>query len=225
MFYRWCDFVETNFPDKVLFHSTDALVQIPVGFRYCHQPFGRLLASFDRQYALSPDSPLNKPLRWLLERVNQENGLVQEVSTSLLSSTYLFWKSFLFLFFLNKAYFRDWLLLRLPPHLHNCAEQFPMARMKDILNTLFADPECFLEDWESHEAKVIAALELLNIASFAISQAVTWPNASSTQIRSWKVFIDSATRLSLAELSTPAMLQSQKKLLQSITSIEVNPFD
>ena len=84
-----------------------------------------------------------------------------------------------------------------------------MARMKDILNTLFADPECFLEDWESHEAKVIAALELLNIASFAISQAVTWPNASSIQIRSWKVFIDSATRLSLAELSTPAMLQSQ----------------
>jgi hypothetical protein len=96
--------------------------------------------------------------------------------------------------------------------------------MTDILNSLFEDPEYFLEDWESHEADVIGALELLNIASFAKSQAVPWPNTSRTQIRSWKIFIDSAARLSLAELSTSAVLQSQNELLQSITSIEVNPF-
>jgi hypothetical protein len=57
---------------------------MPIGFRFCNQPFGRLLASFDRQYALNSDSQLNKPLRWLLDRINQleENGLVmQEVST------------------------------------------------------------------------------------------------------------------------------------------------
>jgi hypothetical protein len=99
-----------------------------------------------------------------------------------------------------------------------------MTRMKDILNSLFEDPESFFEDWESHEGGVIAALELLSIASFATSKAILWPISTATQIRNWKVFIESAARLSLNALSTPAVLQSQKKLLQSITSIEVNYF-
>lgn len=99
-----------------------------------------------------------------------------------------------------------------------------MARMKDILNSLFEDPESFFEDWESHEGRVIAALELLSIASFARSKAILWPISTATQIRNWKVFTESAARLSLNALSTPAVLQSQKKLLQSITSIEVNYF-
>jgi len=95
-----------------------------------------------------------------------------------------------------------------------------MSRMKDILNTLFEDPEYFFEDWESHESDVIAALELLSIASFATSKTVTWPVSTATRIRNWKVFNESAARLSLNALATPDV--SPKTLLQSITSIEVN---
>ena len=66
-----------------MFHATTAFVEMPVGFRFCHQPFGRLLASFDKQYAQNPDSGLSGPLRWLLDRINnlEENSLtMQEVN-------------------------------------------------------------------------------------------------------------------------------------------------
>ena len=64
-----------------------------------------------------------------------------------------------------------------------------MARMRDIVNALFEDPEYFFEDWESHEADVISALELLSITSYATDEgtSVPWNTAITTQIRNWKV--------------------------------------
>ena len=71
-----------------MFHATDSLIQMPVGFRFCQQPFGRLLTSFDEKYAQNSHSPFNRPLRWLIDHIKQrhlgENSFaMQEVSTSL----------------------------------------------------------------------------------------------------------------------------------------------
>ena len=56
-------------------NSSDSLVQIPIGFRSCTRPFGRLLASFDISYAQRTESRLNGPLQWLLDNVakNEED--------------------------------------------------------------------------------------------------------------------------------------------------------
>ena len=91
----------------------------------------------------------------------------------------------------------------------------------DIVNTLFDDPVYFFEDWESQEADVIAALELLNISSYATDESSPWTSAIITPIRNWKVFSVSAARLSLGQLCSPAVLKLKKKLIQSVTSIEV----
>ena len=72
----WCNFVEANYPDRLMsLNSSDSLVQIPIGFRSCTRPFGRLLASFDISYAQRTESRLNGPLQWLLDNVakNQED--------------------------------------------------------------------------------------------------------------------------------------------------------
>ncbi len=66
----WCDFVIANYHDRLMsLNSSDSLVQMPVGFRSCTRPFGRLLASFDINFAQRTDSRLNAPLRWLLNRI------------------------------------------------------------------------------------------------------------------------------------------------------------
>ena len=52
-------------------NSSDSLVQLPVGFRSCTRPFGRLLALFDAYFVQRPKSRLNAPLRWLLQRIAQ----------------------------------------------------------------------------------------------------------------------------------------------------------
>lgn len=71
----WCDFITANYSDRLTtFHSSDTIVQMPVGFRSCTQPFGRLLASFDINFAQRPDSRLNGPLQWLLNYVNKAEG-------------------------------------------------------------------------------------------------------------------------------------------------------
>ena len=93
--------------------------------------------------------------------------------------------------------------------------------MMDIVNTLFDDPVYFFEDWESQEADVIAALELLNISSYATDESSPWTSAIITPIRNWKKFSVSSARLSLGQLSSPTFLKLQKKLIQSVTSIEV----
>jgi hypothetical protein len=69
----WCDFVNANYPDRLMsLNSSDSLVQMPIGFRTCTQPFGRLLASFDTH--------LNGPLQWLLDRVSKsEDAKSQEI--------------------------------------------------------------------------------------------------------------------------------------------------
>jgi hypothetical protein len=68
----WCDFVSANYPDRLMsLNSSDSLVQIPIGFRSCTRPFGRLLVSFDMSYAQRTESRLNGPLQWLLDNVGK----------------------------------------------------------------------------------------------------------------------------------------------------------
>ena len=68
----WCEFVEANYPQRLmLLNSADAVVQMPMGFRFCTQPFGRLLVSFDRNYAENAESLMNEPLRWLLDYIDR----------------------------------------------------------------------------------------------------------------------------------------------------------
>ena len=97
-----------------------------------------------------------------------------------------------------------------------------MAKVKTIVSALFEDTENFVEDWKCHEANVIAAFELLSIASYVKADTVIW--FDDTTIQNWGEFTETAVRLSLAELSTQTVLQSQKKFLQSITLIEVSMF-
>lgn len=62
----WCDFVETHYPHRLLSPVTsDSVVQMPIGFRICTRPLGRLLASF--QIAQN----INEPLQWLLKRLSE----------------------------------------------------------------------------------------------------------------------------------------------------------
>ena len=95
--------------------------------------------------------------------------------------------------------------------------------MTGIVDSLFEDPETFFKEWEENEAQVIAALELLGIASFALGDQVSWNNWTA-RIRNWKSFNESAARLSLDCLSTPDVLHvdNRDKFLQSISSIEVS---
>lgn len=62
----WCDFVAGNYPNRLMSpQSSDSIVQLPVGFRICTQPFGRLLA--DTNFA--QQSCLSGPLQWLLDHL------------------------------------------------------------------------------------------------------------------------------------------------------------
>lgn len=73
----WCDFVTANYPDRLMtLNSSDSVVQIPVGFRSCTRPFGRLLVSFDVNSTQRPGSSLNGPLHWLLDHLakNQDDN-------------------------------------------------------------------------------------------------------------------------------------------------------
>lgn len=69
----WCDFVEANYPDRLMsVHTSDCVVQSPAGFRSCKQPFGRLLASLDGSCLQKPDSVADEPLLWLLEHLSKD---------------------------------------------------------------------------------------------------------------------------------------------------------
>ncbi len=63
----WCDFFDTHYPHQRLVSSvtSDSVVQMPIGFRICSRPLGRLLASF--QIAQN----INEPLQWLLKRLSE----------------------------------------------------------------------------------------------------------------------------------------------------------
>ncbi len=63
----WCDFVDANYPDRrMLLNSNESFVPIPVGFRFCSQPFGRFLVSFDSE---NQDQNVNGALRWLFDYI------------------------------------------------------------------------------------------------------------------------------------------------------------
>ncbi len=79
----WCDFVDANYPERLLLlNSNEKTVQIPVGFRFCRQPFGRLLVSYDTITAVNQQEKLNEPLHWLLRRIGNDTtgGDLREVA-------------------------------------------------------------------------------------------------------------------------------------------------
>uniref|UniRef100_A0A0P4YE06 AAA+ ATPase domain-containing protein n=2 Tax=Daphnia magna TaxID=35525 RepID=A0A0P4YE06_9CRUS len=199
----WCDFVIANYPDRLMsLNSSDTPPQIPVGFRSCTQPFGRLLASFNMNYAQRTEPRLNGPLRWLLERIaKNEDENSQEI---------------------KEAYFLDWFLLRIPPHLHRCLRKVPLSKMSYLVDHLFEEPAMFFLDWEHCEADVIAALELASIASFATADKIDFWSETTGRMRNWKFFTETAARLSLETLASADVMKSHKKFLQSISSIELS---
>ena len=85
----WCDFVIANYPNRLIsLGSSDSIVQIPVGFHSCSQPFGRLLATFDGNFAQNNVSNWSSPLRWLLSRIaktdNDDSQIIKEVLYTIL---------------------------------------------------------------------------------------------------------------------------------------------
>ncbi len=74
----WCDFVEAHYPDRLmLLNSSDAVIQIPFGFHFCSQPFGRLLVSFDLVSTSVNQSPnVNGLLPWLFDNIARSNDVV-----------------------------------------------------------------------------------------------------------------------------------------------------
>ena len=95
--------------------------------------------------------------------------------------------------------------------------------MSYIVDSLFEEPNDFFTDWEQREADVIAAFELVSIASFlqvVASDGDIWSSATG-RIRNWKFFTEAAARLSLAVLASPDTQSSNEKFMQSVSSIEV----
>lgn len=225
----WCDFVIANYPDRLMsLNSSDTPPQIPVGFRSCTQPFGRLLASFNMNYAQRTEPRLNGPLRWLLERIakneDENSQEIKEVCMQLNESLLFRQKTttfFILIFVVFKAYFLDWFLLRIPPHLHRCLRKVPLSKMSYLVDNLFEEPAMFFLDWEHCEADVIAALELASIASFATADKIDFWSEATGRMRNWKFFTETAARLSLETLASADVMKSHKKFMQSISSIEV----
>ena len=82
----WVAFVEANYAERLMVvrnSTADALVPMPVGFRFCTQPFSRLLVSCDRTFQL------NRPLCWILQffRNNEQDYAMKEVMLALISLT------------------------------------------------------------------------------------------------------------------------------------------
>ena len=94
--------------------------------------------------------------------------------------------------------------------------------MSYIVDELFEDSTAFFLDWERVQAEVVAALELVSIASFAKADMENdfWSDAPS-RMRNWKFFAEAAARLSLATLASSHVLNCQEIFMQSVSSIEV----
>ena len=120
----------------------------------------------------------------------------------------------------------DWFVLRVPPHLHHCARGIPLSKMRYLVDSLFEDASSFVMEWEDARTEVIAALELLSIASFTRLQAdiddeILWDDWTG-RVRKWKCFSTALCQLSLTILTSPEVLNNcHAKLIQSISSIEV----
>lgn len=123
----------------------------------------------------------------------------------------------------------DWFLLRIPPHLHLCTKKVPLSKLDQLADSLFEEPSEFILEWKDSEADVIAALELLSIASFAkVASSIDsddsplWNSYTCGTIGRWKLFVETATRLSLEALAKPDVLKTHKRFMPSISSIEVS---
>lgn len=111
-------------------------------------------------------------------------------------------------------------MLHVPPHLHPCLELLPIGNMLNLIDTFFGDQETYFESWKCFEADVVAALELVSIATFALQKVFPW-NAGFVNIRSWMKFSKEAALLSLTTLSDPAVIQNRNRWMRSLSSIEV----
>jgi hypothetical protein len=95
--------------------------------------------------------------------------------------------------------------------------------MSTIIDGLFEDTNEFFLDWQQWQAEVIAALELVSIASFARAELDSgdfW-SASPVRMRDWELFTEAAARLSLAALASPDVIRTHERFMQAIASIEV----
>ncbi len=215
----WCDFVDENYPNRLILPSpSDSVVQMPIGFRLCTRPLGRLLASFKNNQTQN----INEPLQWLLNRLaeNEDNDSqeIKQVRTKLCSlrSTGV-GANQLRLFYFFKAYFLDCFLLRIHPHLHSCLRKVPLSKMGSLVDYLFEEPVPFFTTWEEWEARVIAVLELVSLVSFAKSDDDFWDDA--TLISDWKSFTKEGARLSLKKLGSPDV--TRINFIMAVSSIEV----
>ena len=94
--------------------------------------------------------------------------------------------------------------------------------MSYLVDDLFEEPDNFFPDWQDWEAKVIAALELFSIASFAKLDSNLWDDVKS-QINSWDIFTKEVARLSLKTLALPDVIKSKETFIMAVSSIEVSP--
>lgn len=98
--------------------------------------------------------------------------------------------------------------------------------MGRLVDCLFENPEEFFRDWEQWESKVIAALEVVSIVSFAkpdTADVDLWKEAT-TRIRSWESFTKETARLSLTKLGSPDVMKS-KRFIMAVSSIEVRSYN
>jgi len=95
--------------------------------------------------------------------------------------------------------------------------------MADLVEELFDNQESFFEDWNGHEAEVVAALELGSIAMFNVRDISPWDTCDD-QLSSWKLFSNETARSSIEMLSNPMVFQEKSKWVQSISSIEVSSY-
>ena len=108
-------------------------------------------------------------------------------------------------------------------------KQIPLSKMATLVDTLFEDPSKFFLQWDEYEANVIAALQLVSIASYATADlsgvhADFWRN-TTRKMRNWKMFVELAARISLTSLASPAVFQhSRERFMRSISSIEVSVY-
>ena len=108
-------------------------------------------------------------------------------------------------------------------------KQIPLSKMATLVDTLFEDPSKFFIQWDEYEANVIAALQMVSIASYATADvngvhADLWRN-TTRRMRNWKMFVELAARISLTSLASPAVFQHcRERFMRSISSIEVSAY-
>ena len=199
----WCGFVRQHCQSGFLISGNTALpVEIPFGFHLSSQPFGRLLHSLDSHVVGRLQVDENHPAMALLNFIGE---FPYETARGL-----------------KEAYFLDWCLLRSPPHLHTTVRRLPVKRLSYLMKKLFEDPAVFFAEWGLYEANVIAALELLGVAAFAKGEEIDWDDASSGQIRNWKMLTEYAARQCLKQLSSTQVVEDRPKFIQAISSVEIN---